>query len=326
MEKNDEKGLVASSDLPAISDNSIIAMAEQAEARIKAVNKIKKMSLKVTNYHDWVDQNGKPYLQASGGEKVARLFGISWRIDEPVKEELEGDHYTYTYKGYFSLAGAEIECIGTRSSKDGFFKRYSGSGEDRKELPASEIASSDVKKSALTNLIGNGITRILGIRNLTYEDLEEAGINVPDITKVRYTQKEEGQEGKNLRFEIQDMLDKMFGTDKEEAKGLLVELTSFIPAGKTEAERVKGKDSVGRLTEKQLSPVYGRVKTKYEAWQKTQKKPSETPQDQKTEGKGSDTLYDEEKCGKCLNLLLNGKLCARLSDPIKIDACKGVYE
>jgi len=177
--------------LPAIADNTLIAVAEQAEKRVDAMHKIKRMALKLTNPHDWVDEQGKPYLQASGGEKVARLFGISWRISEPVKDNIEGGHFTYTYHGEFSLAGASIEAIGTRSSKDGFFKKYEWKGEGEKrtrtELPVSEIDPGDVKKSAYTNLLANGITRLLGIRNLTYEDLKEfAGITKEQIVSVEY--------------------------------------------------------------------------------------------------------------------------------------------
>ena len=177
--------------LPAITDNTLIALAEQVEKRFDAMNKIKKIALKLTNRYDWVDQNGKPYLQASGAEKVARLFGISWRISEPILENLEGGHFSYTYKGEFALSGATIEAVGTRSSKDGFFKKYEYKGEGdtrrRVELPASEIDRGDVKKAAYTNLLGNGITRLLGIRNLTYEDLKEfAGITKEMLTSVEY--------------------------------------------------------------------------------------------------------------------------------------------
>lgn len=177
--------------LPAIADNTLIAVAEQAEKRVEAMQKIKRMALKLTNPHDWVDESGKPYLQASGAEKVARLFGISWRISEPERESIEGGHFTYTYHGEFSLAGASIEAIGTRSSKDGFFKKYEWKGEGEKrtrvELPVSEIDPGDIKKAAYTNLLANGITRLLGIRNLTYEDLKEyAGISKEQITSVEY--------------------------------------------------------------------------------------------------------------------------------------------
>lgn len=188
MEDRTEYVVAQDVDVPAIADDKLIAIADQAEKRIDAVKKIKSIVLKLTNHHDWVDQAGKPYLQASGGEKVARAFGISWRIDPPVYESLDGGHFSFTYKGYFSLGGTTIEAIGTRSSKDGFFKKYGPKGPDgkREELPASEIDKGDVQKAAYTNLIGNGITRLLGIRNLTYEELREAKIDVDKITKVDY--------------------------------------------------------------------------------------------------------------------------------------------
>lgn len=183
-----------------ILDDTLVSLAEQAEKRINAMNKIKQVSLKLTNRHDWVDQNGKPFLQSSGAEKIARMFGISWRISEPEKELLEGGHFSFTYKGFFSLAGATIEVIGTRSSKDGFFKRYNYSNGEKTELPASEIDAGDVKKAAYTNCIGNGITRLLGIRNLTYDDLKQyAGINPDDLGKVDY--KKSGKQQDSIKSE-----------------------------------------------------------------------------------------------------------------------------
>ena len=181
----------ANIDVPAISDDRLLEVAVQAEKRIETVNKIKKLALKVTNAHDWLNQQGRPYLAVSGAEKVARLFGISWRIDEPVYESEEGGHYSYTYKGYFSLSGTTIEAIGSRSTKDKFFTKYGYENGSKTALPISEIDKGDIKKAAYTNCIGNGITRLLGIRNLTWEDLAEAGIKGENLSKVEY--KKEGK-------------------------------------------------------------------------------------------------------------------------------------
>lgn len=179
--------VVVNNDVPAIGDSTLLALAEQAEKRVLALNKIKKAALLVTNVKDWTDQNGNPYLQVSGSEKVGRVFGISWRIDEPVLEIEESGHFSYTYKGYFTVAGATIEVIGTRSSKDPFFKRYAGKGDDRHELPPSEIDKGDLKKAAYTNCIGNGVTRLLGLRNLTWDDLAEfANITKDQVSRVSY--------------------------------------------------------------------------------------------------------------------------------------------
>lgn len=216
-----ENDIIVSADVPAIADNTLIQIAEQAEKRIDAMHKIKRVALKLTNRHDWTDQGGKPYLQVSGAEKVARLFGISWQISEPVFEQEDGGHFSYTYKGYFSLAGATIEAIGTRSSKDGFFKKYNWTNGEKTELPPSAIDKGDVKKSAYTNLLGNGITRLLGLRNLTYEDLQEfAGITKDQLGKVDYkssgkkTDKEIASEGAVVATFCPSDVRKKEGTNK----------------------------------------------------------------------------------------------------------------
>jgi len=44
--------------LTPITDETLISLAEQAERRIDAMNKIKKVAIKLTNRHDWTDQGG----------------------------------------------------------------------------------------------------------------------------------------------------------------------------------------------------------------------------------------------------------------------------
>lgn len=196
-------------DVPPLADSSLIAIADQAEKRLEAIRKIKNVALKVTNKNDWVDQNGKPYLQASGAEKVARIFGISWNyIEEPTIEHLEDGHFIYHFTGHFSMAGASIQAVGSRSSKDQFFSvRYQGKGNDRVKIdvPPSEIDRGDVRKSAFTNLLGNGITRLLGIRNLTWDEVNEyANINQSDVTGVKYDGKGKSQQGNKTTIKDPD--------------------------------------------------------------------------------------------------------------------------
>lgn len=179
-----------------LGDDLLVAAARMAEERIDAVVKIKQMALKVTNASDWTDQQGKPYLQVSGAEKVANLYSVSWKIDEPTCEYEESGHFTYTYRGVFSMMGRSIQVEGSRSSKDPFFKKYDWKDGVKTEKPVSELDRRDIKMAALTNLLGNGITRILGIRNLTWDDLEKfAGITQNDVkNKINY--KKEGEQQK----------------------------------------------------------------------------------------------------------------------------------
>ena len=132
-------------------------------------------------------------MQASGAEKIANLFNVSWRIDEPGFEAEEDGHYVYSYRGTFSTAGRSIQIEGSRSSKDPFFRQYDWKDNIKKERAIYDRDNKrDVKMAALTNLLGNGITRLLGIRNLTYADLEAfADIKRTDIGRVEY--KKEGK-------------------------------------------------------------------------------------------------------------------------------------
>jgi len=194
---NDKRVAIAETqDISPISDDALVALADSAPARIEALKKILHVSLKITNAHDWVDISGTPYLETSGCEKVARVFGISWRIDEPTLEREEGGHFSYTYTGEFELSGITIDAIGFRSSRDPFFKKYDyidhGGKKQKIELPPSEIDRGNVKKSAYTNLLQNGIRRLLGIRNLTWPDLEAAGINRNQVRG--YSFKEKGEQ------------------------------------------------------------------------------------------------------------------------------------
>lgn len=257
QDRNDENMPVG------IGGDNLIQMAELAEKRVDAINRIKRAALKVTNPRDWTNQNGNPYLQVSGAEKVARLFGISWRIDEPQITFSDDGHFSYTYKGYFNLGTGSIEFEGSRGSKDGFFSHGD-------KLPASEIDKNDVKKAALTNTIGNGVTRILGIRNLSWEDLQEAGINMDNIPKIEYKKQEMTGDVKETRDKLEKLLTEMAGGSKVEFARTLAKYTAFI--GK-DGKEIPGKTNLSDLTEKAIPVVYGKVSKAYEEW-KVQNEPA----------------------------------------------------
>lgn len=245
-------------EMPVIVSDDLVHMAEHAEKRVEAIKRIKRAALAVTSNYDWVSQNEKPYLQVSGAEKIARLFGISWRIDEPEKTTTKDGHFSYIFKGYFSLGSTEIEAIGSRGSRDPFFSKSHG-----KDIPPSEINENNVRKAAYTNLLGNGITRLLGLRNLTWEDLEVSGIEKSKVGRVEYKKKRMSKEAKDLRDKIGSMLLKMSGNDKKMASELLEGYTFFIAE---DGEKVKGKKSLSELTEKSIPVTYGKIKKEYEKW------------------------------------------------------------
>ncbi len=240
---------------PAIGGEDLLSIARRIEERVEAVKRIKRAVLAVTTKNDWVDQGGRPYLAVSGAEKLRALFGISWRIDPPEIEQLEDGHYNVIFKGYFSMSGTTIEVLGTRSSRDPFFSKRGGQAVDPKE-----VDKNDVVKAALTNCIGNGITRLLGLRGLTWEEIEGAGIARDQVSRVEYWETEDKVE--QMRSRIHDMLLEVAG-DEKAAANLLEELSTWESK---DGKKHPGKRYVTDLSKAQVPVVYGQVKRYYEAW------------------------------------------------------------
>src|SRR3990167_775853 len=175
-----------------------------AEKRIANVQKIISLALKITNEHDWIDQNGNPYLMASGAEKVARLFGVCWRDIDSKKvltEDEKGKYYFYQTSGVFSLKGDSILAIGTCSSKDQFFAKRKNKETGETELkPLSEVDETNIMKASYSNMVQNGVCRLLGLRNLTWEQVKACGLSQEKVSAVKYAQ---GGSGGGLISEAQ---------------------------------------------------------------------------------------------------------------------------
>ena len=174
--------------MPSIDD--LKKFNQTAQERLELMKQIETHALAQTNQHDWVDMQGKPYLQASGAEKVARFFGVSWKLsDRPTKDfsqDEKGSYYVYTCKGEFFFNGKSIEVFGTCSQRDKFFGRDKDSTTGFKE--ASAVDETNIIKKSVTNCIAKGVTTVLGIRNLTWERLNKAGIYQDKASKVTYAQ------------------------------------------------------------------------------------------------------------------------------------------
>lgn len=177
MEQINENGLITvlPNDIASYDYNDIIVQAARAEALVDALNKMMLAAIRITTHMDWVLIGGCPYLQETGATKVARLFGIGWRILD-VQKELDEGYPSFTYRMEFKMNQNLIECEGSRSGKDDFF-----AGKERQKTPDA-IDVLDVKKAAYTNCLNNGIKRILpGLRNIDMASLEAGGIDTGRI-------------------------------------------------------------------------------------------------------------------------------------------------
>lgn len=155
-----------------------------ANRRLAQLDKIITLSISRTNENDWVDQQGKPYMTCSGAEKIARLFGVCWKnvvCEKVYSSDETGQFYFYEVRGVFTFCQDTITAIGTCSQKDQFFAKSGGTTK-----PLSEIDETNIRKAAYSNMVVNGVTRILGIRNLTWEQVRAGGVDPNKTAKVNY--------------------------------------------------------------------------------------------------------------------------------------------
>jgi hypothetical protein len=197
MSNDTEVMSVPSNDSPelVVSDKSIEMIIAEAEKRVTVLKKVLGVAIKRTNPTDWIDQQGKPYLGASGCEKVAPLFGLKMEgvvSQRDEREDEKGRYYIYTFMARFYWAAGDIEAIGTCSSRDKFFAWDSTKKEYK---PLYDVDETNIKKAAYSNLTVNGVTRALGIRSLTWADLEPFGIKKDSVSKVEYNKGAESDAG-----------------------------------------------------------------------------------------------------------------------------------
>ena len=204
---------------------ALLKLAATADKRVAALKTLRLASIRATNNHDWVDQSGNPYLQASGGQKIAPLWGIGWQIIGHSKT-VSSDADSYIWTTILRLTdptGRIVEAIGTLSSKDDLFAKRGDT-----YLPMSEVDEPSIKKASATNCLARGISEMVGLRNITWEELAEHGITRDKTHKVnRTTASEPTAEDGEHKQELWNMLLEISGGDTKSAKQLLLETTAF---------------------------------------------------------------------------------------------------
>lgn len=182
------------------------------EARNRLLDRILAVAVQATTPAHWVSFDGKPYPTAAGAEVIARRCAVS--IREVKKERLnhadeKGAYYVWVYTCTASLPGGRdaLEALGTCSSRDVFLGT-----ETRAGRPLSEVDEGNIMKAAYSNMMTNAVMRLLGLRNLTWDQLEGAGIAKGEAAAVSH---EKGSRGGSGRA---DFLDEPLRFGKEKGK------------------------------------------------------------------------------------------------------------
>jgi hypothetical protein len=176
--------------LDVFGKEDVEAFSKKLEIASEKAKKIRRYAISMTNERDWVDQNGKPYLTSSGGEVIRRTFAIDIIVDKIEKEDFEAQRcYVYTVHGRACKNGICQSEIGTRSSKDKFFAAYTTWANGKKVTKFKEMTEvdiTDIKKAAVTNFEIRAISKFTGLRNVSFDELEEAGLKTNLISKIPY--------------------------------------------------------------------------------------------------------------------------------------------
>jgi len=234
-----------------------------AQRRAATVPRLIELSLQQTTNRDWVDQSGNPYLVHSGAEKVARLFGVKLsniKTERFMSEDTKGKYYIYKTTGTAALPGRydSIEAVGTCSQRDKFWAFRNNEWRD-----SIEIDETNILKASYTNFVVNSITHLLGLRNITWDMLEKAGIKRSGIQKVEYgkgSQKSDATLSKKdmeTRQKLWDILISMSAGAEDEAKFLLHRFTAF----KDDKGKEHFHEDIKKLTSsKWINSAYGKAK------------------------------------------------------------------
>ena len=233
---------------------------EIANKRVDFFKQIKNVSLKMTNAKDWLNQNGKPYLGGSGAEKLKPIWGIYIKDDVKIEKIQDGEFFYCRCTGTAGskVTGEESFFVGGRNANDPFFSNQKN------------LDQMDVEKAAYTNFEVNAITRLLGLRGITWDDLKQAKIEKEIVGKIEYEKGKKGgstipTELVNLRSAISNALLEWTGGDIEESKKLLKEVTGGISSTsdiKTAKQAKIIQESVEKMIrEKGLAELDGENKT-----------------------------------------------------------------
>ena len=250
-----------------------------AKARAELFVKMKGLAINNTGPKDWIDYGGKPGLDGPGSERVARTIGLVSFDCKDSKEDIPTGGYMIYVKGKIGFQGGEfIEVIGSCSSLKPFFTAKLKEGQI--------VNEGDIRKNALTNFYMNGVTRFMGLRGLTWEELKEISngkICQDKAQKIEYgsaKEQERGDKEKDKSVKTWEWLLEMNGGSVQDSKIQLQTLTSFQP---TNGKKFNGYTNIDKATDKVINILYPKVEKLYKQWVKSAEGAGETPKNSKNE-------------------------------------------
>lgn len=225
---------------------------------LKLVDQLRGFCLQRSKPNDWLDTGGNPYFTDAGCNRFRAPFGMyeqgvkMWTIDSNgIRKEInertvfEGEIDFIFFEGIIGskLLGVEASFQGgSRPSKEDAFR-------------SKEDILFYIQKGK-ANWNGRGFRKLLGLENLTWDDLSNAGINREKVRRVEYLTTEKGNP-KDAK-KLWDMLLELNDGDPTKAEDYLFNLTN--------SDQYKGKRRPSQLTAKQIPWITKKVQAEWEKW------------------------------------------------------------
>ena len=200
VEIKNKAPIISEQNLFLINNTNINQMIENVKCVAKLVESCRRAALVITTNEDWTNQYGKPYLGASGCQRLRAFFNVYVK-DVKKKEYLDKEGFPVcdfegiigaiikkSTLGLLKPGEEDVELFhpegyffGGRTGKDEFFRK-------RKDgwLSAEEVDKSQLRGTAYSNFEANGISRLLGFRNLIWQELAQYGIQQSKVATFDY--------------------------------------------------------------------------------------------------------------------------------------------
>lgn len=234
----------APADINALRDFDVNQTLAVMEKRVQVMEQMRLIAIRACNDRDIVNMGGHPYIQASGKDKIARGLGVNSRIIRgPWKDYAKdgrGEFYIYyVHVHVWHPHLGEVDAVGTASQRDQFFAKAKGVWKED-----TDIEETNIIRKAQTNAVNRGIEALLGLKNLTWEEIRkyhpgagqhsatvEYGGNGKKSTSTQYKEPEggpaRGQSSRSAKDELWDLCLKEADGDPDKAGMLLEEATGF---------------------------------------------------------------------------------------------------
>ena len=206
MSEREERGLVSVSDAEMVAFEKPEDVISIAQKRVKWMDELVSMSLSRLRPGDIVSLEGRPYINADGCYKIARLFGMKIKyagLPQKVDaQDKKGAYFYFIHAATISLPNAmdSVDVIGNCSSRDPFFGKAAGVWRQLEDVDVL-----DIMQKAQTNTDRKGIAKLLGLNNITWDDVAKySKISQADCASFSFTKsaKSGPSQGSQVRSDL----------------------------------------------------------------------------------------------------------------------------